>query len=69
MPPLEIDQRYFTILAQTDSVAIVQHKISGSLSIWQVEWRAPSGVDALCFNGDQAGAAWAAYMSLTAGGS
>lgn len=59
-PPLELDPRWFTILAQNGNVAISKH-ISGGMDIWQLEWKhkATYGNDA---------DAWEKYMHYVAGG-
>lgn len=55
--PLELDDTWFTVVASSPAVILTQHKISGALGLWRLEWRDrgdfPKG-----FEGD----AWAAYM-------
>lgn len=57
-PPLELDPRWFTILAQTESAAIVQ-SASGNISVWRLEWR-----DVADYPPGMSPEAWEKYVAL-----
>lgn len=58
MPPeLEIDERWFEIIARSETAVLTKHRHSGSLGLWRLEWRDrgdyPPGFEQN---------AWAAYL-------
>lgn len=60
VPELELDPRWFTVLATSPNAVLTKHNTSGSLTIWRLEWRErgdfPAGMEA---------EAWANYMKQT----
>lgn len=60
LPKLELDERFFVILAQAEGVALSQHKITGSLDIWRLDWKC-SGRNTV-YQANEAATAWAQYM-------
>lgn len=57
MPELEIDERWFKVLASSPTAVITQHTKTGTLQMWRLEWR-----DKGHWSAASAGDAWAAYM-------
>lgn len=59
-PELELDERWFTVLARSSTAVIAKHNTSGSLTVWRLvpEWRQHDGN----FDADEAAKAWAMYM-------
>lgn len=58
-PELELDERWFKVLASSPSAALVQHTQTGTLVLWRLEWK-DKGDWPAASNGD----AWAAYMKV-----
>lgn len=56
---LDIDERFFEVLAKTATVAITRHRVTGSLGIWQLTWK-----DIGDFPPSFQGEAWAKFMEL-----
>lgn len=54
---LELDDRWFEVLARSPTAVLTKHRISGALTVWRLEWRErgdfPSGFES---------EAWAKYL-------
>lgn len=60
VPPLELDERWFEVLARSDRAVLACHRQSGKLTIWRLDWREyadlPEG-----FTGE----AWETFMKVS----
>lgn len=54
---LEIDDRWFEIIAQSPTAVLTKHRQSGTLGLWRLEWR-----DAGNFPPGFETNAWEAYL-------
>lgn len=36
---LELDDRWFEVLAQSPTAVLTKHRVSGTLTLWRLEWR------------------------------
>ena len=59
IPQLELDARWFEVLATSDRAVLTRHRISGALTVWKLDWRDHADVPA-----SSASEAWAIYMRL-----
>jgi len=59
-PELELDERWFEVIARNETTVMTRHRITGNLALWRLQWRSngdyPSG-----FAAD----AWAAFLSTS----
>lgn len=39
MPTLELDDRWFEIIATSPTAVLSKHRISGNYELWALEWR------------------------------
>lgn len=62
MPPeLELDDRWFEVLARSPTAVLTKHRITGNLGLWQLRWR-----DADNYPPGFQAEAWAAYLKANA---
>jgi hypothetical protein len=59
-PPLELDNRWFEVLATSDRAVLTRHRISGSLTVWKLDW-----LDHGDFPDTSSSEAWAQWMRLS----
>lgn len=54
---LELDERWYEILASSPVAVISRHKISGNLTVWKLDWREHDSYQSTT-------EAWAAYTKV-----
>lgn len=58
---LELDDRFFEVIASSPTAIMTKHRISGTLNLWQLDWR-ERGDYPTSFEAE----AWAAYLRAMA---
>jgi hypothetical protein len=57
-PELELDERFFEVIARNETCVLTKHRTTGTLGVWKLEWRDrgdyPPGLESN---------AWAAFLN------